>query len=340
MATEIKTWEIINGKLTEVTSNLIENGRKEKDHLEQWIKTEASVLGSDIKLIGEQVRTSSGFLDYLGIDSKGNLIIVELKRDRLPREALAQAIDYASDISNWEQEKISEACLEFTGQTLDDFISENFEDVDIDSFIINGSQRILLVGFSIEKSLSRMIEWLSEKYDLAINALVLRYIKTSSGNELLSRTAIIPEDIEKDKLSNKKFKIEMSDEQGEYDDEELKRLLTQYFQKKLWSGNRIRLVMLPFLMKNKRGITREELKNEFIKVGGDLGGHDAKQAGIFIALISNQLGQKKNDFLRQIIMYDYPNYAWEKDNFRLNPRYIDLVTEVIKGISNDANVTE
>ena len=340
MATEIKTWEIINGKLTEVTSNLIENGRKEKDHLEQWIKTEASVLGSDIKLIGEQVRTSSGFLDYLGIDSKGNLIVVELKRDRLPREALAQAIDYASDISNWEQEKISEACLEFTGQTLDDFISENFEDVDIDSFIINGSQRILLVGFSIEKSLSRMIEWLSEKYDLAINALVLRYIKTSSGNELLSRTAIIPEDIEKDKLSNKKFKIEMSDEQGEYDDEELKRLLTQYFQKKLWSGNRIRLVMLPFLMKNKRGITREELKNEFIKVGGDLGGHDAKQAGIFIALISNQLGQKKNDFLRQIIMYDYPNYAWEKDNFRLNPRYIDLVTEVIKGISNDANVTE
>ncbi|MBD0297182.1 MAG: DUF91 domain-containing protein [Flavisolibacter sp.] len=96
MATEIKTWQLINGNLTPVSSSLVDNGRKEKDDLEQWIKSNPEILGNDIAIIGEQVLTKSGPLDFLGIDRSGNLVIVELKRDKLPREVLAQAIDYAS----------------------------------------------------------------------------------------------------------------------------------------------------------------------------------------------------------------------------------------------------
>jgi len=83
MATEIKTWEIINGELTEINTTLAENNRKEKDDLEKWIKTNPKILGEDILIIGEQVWTKSGPLDYLGIDNNGNLVIVELKRDKL-----------------------------------------------------------------------------------------------------------------------------------------------------------------------------------------------------------------------------------------------------------------
>ena len=193
MPTEIKTWEIQDGSLKEINTSLVEYGKKEKDDLEEWIKTEPSILGSDIVLIGEQVMTASGPLDFLGIDNKGNLVIVELKRDRLPREALAQAIDYASDIASWEIERLNAVCLEYTGQSIDDFISDNFEDIEKESFVINDTQRLLLVGFSIDTSLSRMIEWLSDKYDVPINVIVLNYVVTSSGNELLSRMAIISE---------------------------------------------------------------------------------------------------------------------------------------------------
>lgn len=329
MATEIRTWEIIDGTLTEVSTSLAENGRKEKEDLEQWIKTEANILGDDIRIIGEQVYTASGPLDYLGIDSKGNLVIIELKRDRLPREALAQAIEYASDISKWERDRIGEICINYTGQAIEDFIAESYEDIDDDSFIINESQRLLLVGFSIDISLARMIEWLSDRYDLAINAILLKYVKTSSGNELLSRTAIIPEEIEKDKINKKKYRLEMSDDCGNYGEEEIKELFERYLRKDLWSSKRIKNIMLPYLFKNKDGVTREDLKQEFLRVGGELGGKDTKQAGIFIALISNQLGQKKKDYLRQIIMYDYPNFSWEKDNFKVNPKYIHLVESIL-----------
>jgi hypothetical protein len=153
MAIEIKTWEIINGQLIEIKTSMTEHDRREKDDLEQWIKSEQSILGTDIKIIGEQVRTASGPLDYLGIDDKGNLVIIELKRDRLPREALAQAIDYASDVAKWEIDTISEVCLNYTGQSIEDFISENFEEVDRENITINQIQRITLVGFAIESSL-------------------------------------------------------------------------------------------------------------------------------------------------------------------------------------------
>ena len=67
--------------------------------LENWIKTKPDILGTDILIIGQQVYTKSGPLDFLAIDNNGNIVVVELKRDKLARVVLAQAIDYASDLS-------------------------------------------------------------------------------------------------------------------------------------------------------------------------------------------------------------------------------------------------
>ena len=325
MATRIKTWEIINEELKETEESMIKTARREKEHLEKWIKTNPKILGEDILIIGEQVYTKSGPLDFLGIDNSGNLVIVELKRDRLPREVLTQVIDYASDVASWDIDKLSEVCLEYSGQSFEDYVSENFKGIQLDDLVVNKAQRLLLVGLSIEESLSRMIEWLSSNYDIGINAIILNYIKTSSGDELLSKTVIIPEEVEKEKIDKRKFKILMSDEAGNYSPEELKELLIKYLSKDLYSARRIKNVVLPFLLKNKTA-TRGELKKEFVKAGK---AKDESQAGYFLPLISNQLGQKKKDYLRQIIGYEYPNYSWEKDNFTLKEEYRDLVKDLL-----------
>tara|TARA_B110000116_G_C16403829_1_gene388696 strand:+ start:260 stop:502 length:243 start_codon:yes stop_codon:yes gene_type:complete len=76
----------------------------------------------------------------------------------------------------------------------------------LEDLTINLTQRILLVGFGVDESLARMIDWLSSKYDVSINAIILQYTITSTGNELLSRTVIIPEEIENEKIAKKKFK--------------------------------------------------------------------------------------------------------------------------------------
>jgi len=330
MAIEIKTWEIVKGELKEVNSSLIENNRKEKDDLEKWIKSNSKILGDDILVFGEQVWTKSGPLDYIGIDSDGNVVIVELKRNKLARDVLAQAIDYASDVANWDLEKLNEICLKFSGNSLEDQIADKFENVELKDLVINKAQRLLLVGFSIDEPLSRMVEWLSSKYDLGINAIILNYVVTSSGNELLSRTVIIPEEIEKEKTNKKSFIIPMSDEPGNYEPEKLKDLLRVYLNKNRnqYSAKRIRDILLPVLLKKDK-INRDQLKKEFVKAGE---AESENQAGYFIALISSQLGQTKKDFLRQVIHYEYPKHHWEKDNFSIRPEYKDLVKEILEEV--------
>lgn len=129
MASEIKTWEIIDGKLVPLVSSLVADGKKEKNDLEKWIKSNPQILGEDIVVIGEQVQTSSGPMDFLGIDINGNSVIIELKRDKVPREAIAQAIDYASDVASWDVDKFREICQAFASQSLDDILQERFEDI-------------------------------------------------------------------------------------------------------------------------------------------------------------------------------------------------------------------
>ena len=174
-----------------------------------------------------------------------------------------------------------------------------------------------------------MIEWLSTNFDMAINTIVLNYVNTSNGSELLSRMVTIPEEIAKEKSNKKKFKIAMSDEPGEHELDKLKDLLKNYFRRANYSSNRIKNVLLPALLK-KNVLTRDQLKKEFVRTEE---APDESQAGYFIALISNQLGHAKKDYLRQIIHYEYPDNHWTKDNFKLRDGYKDLATELLEELN-------
>ncbi len=207
MGTEIKTWQIVDGHLSTLQTELRTEGRTEPYDLEPWIASQPSIVCSDLLVIGRQVATRSGPIDLLGIDSSGNTVIIELKRDELPRECLAQAIDYASDVAGWTVERLNEVCVAYTGKTLEFAFNQAFPDVDAENLNINSTQRIALVGFAIESSLERMIEWLSDAYGVNVNAIVLSYVKTRSGDELLTRTSIISEEMEQER-SRKQKKFE------------------------------------------------------------------------------------------------------------------------------------
>ena len=325
MATEIQAWEIMQGRLKPLETSLAREGRTEALDLEEWLASDSSIVRPGLKVIGRQVTTRSGPLDLLAIDRSGNLVVIELKRDQLPREALAQAIDYASDVASWGIDKIGEICVKHTGETLEDVLSETFPDADLEQLVINETQRIILVGFAVEPRLERMIEWLSNGYGVNINAVSLKYLRTSAGSEVLTRTAVIAEQVEEARAKAKKFTIPMSDEPGDYEEKQLRDLLVHYLSQDLVTAQRIRDVLLPACLNNER-ITRDELKQEF--VSGNVLDNPSK-IGYSLASISSQIGMRKNDFLRQVIGYEYPNYPWEKDNYFIRLKHRDLVKELI-----------
>ncbi len=331
MGTEIKTWEIREGKPVAVESKLSDAGRTETLDLEAWIETDPSIVRPGMRLIGRQVMTSSGPLDLLAVDRSGDLVIIELKRDRLPREALAQAIDYASDLATWSIDKISEVCVKYTGESLEDIFTVTFPEVDIETTKINDRQRIVLVGFGAETALERMVEWLSDNYGVSINAVILKYVRTAAGSETLTRTAVISEELEEKRSRDKKFTIPMSDEAGQYAEDDLRRLLLKYLSQDLVTAQRIRDVLIPACLKRDR-LSRDELKEEFLIQNPDI---DPGKAGFSLSVISGQMGMKKNDFLRQVIGYEYPTYEWEKDNYFIRSEYRSLVVDVLAAIRGD-----
>ncbi len=331
MGTEIKTWEIRDGKPVAVETTLTEAGRYEALDLESWIVADPGIVRPGLRLIGRQVMTNSGPLDLLAIDRSGDLVVIELKRDRLPREALAQAIDYASDLAAWSIDKISEACMKYTGESLEDVFSSSFPEVDLETTKINDRQRIVLVGFGAETALERMVEWLSDNYGVSINAVILKYVRTATGSETLTRTAVISEELEEKRSRDKKFTIPMSDDPGQYEEDDLRRLLIEYLSQDLVTAQRIRDVLIPGCLKQDK-FTREKLKEEFLHQNPDV---EPTKAGYSLSVISGQMGLKKNDFLRQVIGYEYPTYEWEKDNYFIRPEYRQLVTTVLEAIRKE-----
>ena len=52
MSTEIKTWQVINGKLQPLAMTLAEAGRKEAQDLEKWIASNPAILSAGIIILG------------------------------------------------------------------------------------------------------------------------------------------------------------------------------------------------------------------------------------------------------------------------------------------------
>lgn len=252
----------------------------------------------------------------------------------LPREALVQAIDYASDVAELSVERLSEICTQYTGKSLEEHLVESFPDIDLENININESQRIVLVGFGIEGALERMVNWLSNSYDVSVNAILLKYIQTSKGDELLTRVAVISEEVVKQHIEKKKkFQISMSDVPGSYPLDELRQRLKQYLPQSLWSAQRMRKVLIPVLLRDGK-VTREQLKDEFVKFGA---ADNVRDAGYFLSLISQQMGMAKNDFLRQVIGYEpHPYYPWVKEVYYLRDEYRELLAKLLSELESTA----
>jgi len=195
MSTVIKVWQLKDGKLRLVPdTSLTGENRTEPYDLEPWLESEPGVIGTDLAIIGRQVKTSTGEIDLLGVDKSGNTVIIELKREMVPRLAIAQAIDYASDIAGWSPDKLNEQSSAYNGKTIEEALNAAFPETDFENINLNSRQRIVLVGFSIEEPLKRMIEWLSNRFSVNINVVLLSYLKTEKGEELLVRASFQPDE--------------------------------------------------------------------------------------------------------------------------------------------------
>jgi len=183
MAEEVRLWQVEDDSLKEISRAKLNR----EERIEKWILRDISVLAPDLLVIGQQVETAYGkFIDLLCMDPEGALVIVELKRDKTPREVTAQALDYASWVKTLNAEEIEKiAVAYFKGESLESAFGKKFND-DLPD-VLNERHRIFVVASEIDDSTERIIRYLSEA-GIGINAVRFGFYQAKDGREFLSRT--------------------------------------------------------------------------------------------------------------------------------------------------------
>src|SRR6266568_8709184 len=88
--------------------SLAETSLTSEQLLENMILAAPRLLSDEWMLIGRQEDTGfGGRIDLLAIAPDGSLVLIELKRERTPREVVAQALDYADWVEKLRSEDIA-----------------------------------------------------------------------------------------------------------------------------------------------------------------------------------------------------------------------------------------
>ncbi len=158
--------------------------------LEKTLVAHPELLMPGLRLVGRQTPTEGGPLDLLGVDEEGRLVVFELKRGTLSRDAVAQVIDYASYLDSLDD---GELCQHISHNSARHGIEriENFEEWYGDNAQGDGLEslrpiRTVLVGLGVDNRTERMVTFLAKSSGMDISLLTF-YGFSYEGKTLLAR---------------------------------------------------------------------------------------------------------------------------------------------------------
>jgi hypothetical protein len=188
MPQNIKLWKITNQeKLKKISQKRVSLEKK----LEDWIEKDISIISNDLLVIGRQVVTDlGGFIDLLCLDSQGDVVILELKRDKTPRKVVAQTLDYAAWVSKLSHEKISEIAEDYfkDKKSLEKAFEDQFKEKLPE--VLNENHKGIIVASQVDNRTERIIQYLTDSYGVGINVVTFQFFK-EKDTKYLSRVFLI-----------------------------------------------------------------------------------------------------------------------------------------------------
>lgn len=161
-----------------------------EQQLEDMIVAAPEILSDEWMLIGRQENTGfGGRIDLLAIAPDGSLVLIEIKRDRTPREVVAQAIDYAAWVEKLDPEDIAAIYGRFApNRSLGEDFRERFGQ-SLDEDTLNQSHQIIIVAGSLDESSERIVAYLNNR-EIPVNVLCFQ-IFNHGEEQLLSRAWLL-----------------------------------------------------------------------------------------------------------------------------------------------------
>jgi hypothetical protein len=164
--------------------------------LESWLEKnpESIVEDSALLMIGRQVSTNLGSLiDLLAIDKEGNTAILELKRDKTPRDVIAQALEYASWVESLKYESLEQILRDYLGNDTLSLLEyhRGFFKLDANNGVsFNKEQRIVIVGYDIRPEIRQSANFLRKK-GIKTTCIEFNYFKNASTEQLMTADIVV-----------------------------------------------------------------------------------------------------------------------------------------------------
>ena len=206
MPLELGVWRI-----DETPVPIEASGIDQEKRLEEILANDLSIASPNWMIIGRQVMTAYGNpIDILAIDKDGNLVVIELKRNRTPREVVAQLLDYASWVKDLRDDDIAMIFEKFQRQyrsgeralSVDDAFQRHFGLKHLPEEL-NDSHSLVVVAAELDSSTERIVRYLAEDHGVPVNAVFFR-VFSDGDREYLTRAWFI-DPTEADSVSRRVF---------------------------------------------------------------------------------------------------------------------------------------
>ena len=175
MSVEVAIWRI-----DEKVKPIPFGGIDYEARLQQIIADDISIVDPDLMVIGREVNAYGGRIDILAMDSSGNLVVIELKRDKTPREVVAQALDYGYWVRRITPDDIRRTFIDYqrrfpsadNPKGIEEALKEKFNADPPDE--LNSDHRLVVVAAEIDPATERIVTYLQEEYGVDINVVFFR----------------------------------------------------------------------------------------------------------------------------------------------------------------------
>lgn len=186
MTLEVGLWRADGTELSRLTPS----GIALESQLEDYIESDPALLSERLLLIGRQVTTAhGGFIDLLAVDSEGVVHVIELKRDKTPRDVVAQTLDYGSWVGDLSRAEVIEIFENYQpGIAFEEAFATFFGEAPPDE--INASQVFTIVASTVDAATERIVRFLNESHGVPINVVFFRHFR-DSGISYLARTWLV-----------------------------------------------------------------------------------------------------------------------------------------------------
>ena len=187
MAVEMAIWRMTEAGPRHLVSSPLDSEQR----LEDMLAEDPGMCGMDLLVVGRQVRTRyGGYIDLLALDADGRAHVLELKRDRTPRDVVAQTLDYGSWVQDLGVEDLEQIYLDHhDGETdLGEAFAERFDSPLPD--VVNADQQFTIIASELDQTSDRIVEFLAESYGVPINAVFFRHFR-DEDRDYLARTWLL-----------------------------------------------------------------------------------------------------------------------------------------------------